>query len=653
MRKTPPRRLLPAVAAAGAVAVGCLVLPPAAAQPRIPLTTGAGTATGPTVEQADFTAAAAEFHVPRSVLLGVAYQESRWAAHPGAYNTGGGYGPMNLTEVSARMVSAGGAGAAGRAGLGALAADPALHTLPVAAKLAGASAGRLRDSAADNIRGGAALLASYQKALTGGASAEAADWYGAVARYSGSPDRKAAGAFADHVFARMRTGARLTTPEGQRVELAAAPALRPATGQLSLLRLRATADPAAECPAGLDCRFVPAAASNYQVADRPADGMKVAYIVIHDTESSYESAVNAFATPGNGSAAHYVMRASDGAVTQMVADKDLAFHAGNYWFNMHSIGIEHEGFAAHGATWYTQEQYEDTAALVRYLAERYGVPLDREHIIGHDNVPGPVDGDVAGMHWDPGPYWDWSAFMRLLGAPTDAGRPGVGPVGSAVTITPGFGTNRQTVGVCPADDPTGATTACGERTEASGFLYARTAPSATAPLVADPAIHPGGPAGSDSIHDWGNTVSDGQQFVVAGRSGDWTAIWFGGRKAWILNPGGRNTTPARGVKIITGAGAGPVPVYGEGYPSPSEYPAGLSPSAEAPLTVYSIPAGQAYVSTRPPVPADDFFVAGDRRVVGAGRLRTVQFNHRVVLVSASDVTARTAGAHGGRGRPGH
>jgi N-acetyl-anhydromuramyl-L-alanine amidase AmpD len=51
-------------------------------------------------------------------------------------------------------------------------------------------------------------------------------------------------------------------------------------------------------------------------------------IVIHDTESPYESAINGFQTPGGGSA-HHVIRSSDGAVTQMVPTKDLSFQVGN------------------------------------------------------------------------------------------------------------------------------------------------------------------------------------------------------------------------------------------------------------------------------------------------------------------------------------
>ncbi|MGY5035292.1 N-acetylmuramoyl-L-alanine amidase [Streptomyces sp. 900116325] len=251
--------------------------------------------------------------------------------------------------------------------------------------------------------------------------------------------------------------------------------------------------------------------------------------------------MNSFQTPGGGSA-HYVIRSSDGAVTHMVPTKDLSFQL----FDQHAFDrFEHEGYSASGGTWYTQAQYETSAELVAYLADRFDIPLDRQHIIGHDNVPGPNSSLVSGMHWDPGPSWDRERFMRLLHAPVN-GVHGVGPIGSAVTITPGFTRNQQTVQVCPADDPAGATPECVERRHPSNFVYLRTAPDGTAPLFGDQAVHTDG-IGTNRVNDWGSTAQAGQQFVVAGRRGDWTAIWYSGDKVWFHTPHGRNTTPARGV----------------------------------------------------------------------------------------------------------
>ncbi|MET7481826.1 peptidoglycan recognition family protein [Streptomyces sp. NPDC005538] len=630
--------MLAGILAGGTVAAGCFAVLPSTAQ---------AAQTPAADRQSSFADAAKEFGVPLPVLLAVSYQESQWDDHDGQYNTSGGYGPMNLTDVTATMVSGGAAGAAGRGDLAELTSDPALHTLDAAAELTHTSAAKLRTDDRANIRAGAALLASYQRELTkektaGTTSGDPADWYGAVAKYSQSSDRKAAQLFADRVFKTVSSGAARTTVDGQRVRLAAQRAVHPETQQLSELKLKTAATATdTECPPTVDCTFLAAAASNGQVAGRPGDGVQIKYIVLHDTESSYDSAIKIFQTAGSGDSAHYVMRASDGAVTQMTPTKDIAFHAGNYWFNMHSIGIEHEGYAAHGATWYSQTQYQATADLVKYLAARFDIPLDREHIIGHDNVPGPQDSYITGMHWDPGPYWDWTAFMSMV-APARTARAQSAArhtptVGSAVTISPRFSTNQQTVQVCPADDPTGATTACTDQTEPSNFLPVRTAPSADAPLFADPAIHPGASAGTDSIHDWGSTVAGGQQFVVADVQGDWTAIWFSGAKVWFYNPGGVNTCAAPGVTVVH-SGDQAATLYGSGYPQASEYPSGLSPSTQKPLTLYTFPAGQAYVATQPPVSADDFFVSGDTYVTGAAKYYTIQYNHRVVLVDASQVS---------------
>ncbi len=636
---------------AAALVLGAVlgVTPAAQAAPAAQARSASGAGAGSDSGSAAYVAAAREFGVPLDVLLGVSYQESRWDAHPGAYSAQGGFGPMGLTDVTPAMLAGGAAGAAGRGELDRLAADPARHTAAAAAALTGASRTAVERDAAQNIRAGAALLASYEKRLTGGAPADPAAWYPAVSRYSQARGR-AARAYADAVFALVRRGAERTTAEGLHIALAPDPAAVPPAASSGTTASTTTAAgasdaPAAQCPPTLDCSFAPAATTNYQAANRPADGLDIRYIVIHDTESTYQQAIDSFQNPASGDAAQYVIRSSDGAITQTVPNEDVAFQAGNFWFNMHSIGIEHEGFAAHGAQWYTQAQYETTAELVRWLAAEYGVPLDREHIIGHDDVPGPADGYVAGMHWDPGPYWDWDLFMAMLDAPVDAGPHGVGPVGTAVTITPPFAANAQTVSVCPADDPTGQTPACTDRTEPSGILFVHTAPAADAPLVGDPYVHAGGGAGTDRISDWSATVSAGQQYVVADRCGDWTAIWFGGQKGWIHNPGGADTSPAYGVRVLT-AGAD-APVYGSGYPQPSEYPAGLSPSTQKPLSEYGIPAGQSYVATSAPVRADDFFHNPPDTVVrGAASYYTVQFDHRVVLVDAADVTAHPARAAG-------
>lgn len=635
MHTSPRAAILPVGVTVGAlVAGGLLALSGAALADTASSTSG--------TRQEALLAAADEYHIPSSVLLALSHQESAWDGHAGLPSTDGGYGPMNLTDVTPAMLEGGGAGAAGRADLDSLAANPALHTLRRAAELTGLPVRELREDDTANIRGGAALLASYERELVGATPADPSQWYGAVARYSQAQQKQSAARFADRVFRTVREGASAIAQDGQRVHLPASPSVAPDRTQLGLLHLKETASTGTECPATVDCTFVAGSPVGRQVADRPANGIRIDTIVIHDLESTYDAGVAGLANPTNPASTHYVM-SSSGAVTQMVPTKDIAFHAGNYSTNLHSIGIEHEGYAAHGAAWYTESQYQATADLVKYLAERFGIPLDRQHVIGHDNVAGPNSSLVSGMHWDPGYAWDWDHFMSLLGAPT-SGLPGVPQQGSVVAIKPSFTDNVQTLEVCPSDDPTGQTTVCTKQQHQANFVYVRTAPDETAPLFGDQAIHGTGP-GTDRVNDWGSTAQAGQQFVVAEVQGDWTAIWFSGAKVWFHNPGGVNTRTSYNVRIVKPAGAAPVALYGSSYPDKTEYPAGLGASTQAPLSMYSIPAGQAYVATQDASATDDYFPSSGAVVIGGKKMYTVQYNHRVALVYANDVIATRAVRH--------
>src|SRR5581483_8554984 len=80
-------------------------------------------------------------------------------------------------------------------------------------------------------------------------------------------------------------------------------------------------------------------------------------------------------------------------------------------------------------------QLRGLAALTAWLCDRYGIPKDRSHIIGHDEVPDPYNPGQfggSGHHQDPGPYFDWTTFMSYVGgsAPAPAPAPAPSPQGS-------------------------------------------------------------------------------------------------------------------------------------------------------------------------------------------------------------------------------
>ncbi|GHJ12185.1 N-acetylmuramoyl-L-alanine amidase [Micromonospora sp. AKA38] len=659
----PSRRIL--LAAAVATATALATTGPVSAAPQADRPIGD--------RQQQYAAAAAEYGVPQNVLLGVSYLESRWDTHPGQPSTSGGYGPMHLTDAAHVLATPGSAhvdededprGDDARP----LRLDPAtaaaptretplpaasLQTLDAAATLTGLDAQTLRTDPAANIRGGAALLASYQKALGGpvGAGSDVAAWYGAVARYSGADTSDAAAAFADEVYDQLGQGAARTTDDGQRVTLAAT-AAQPDRAVLARLGLRHAARPdGLECPVRLACEWIPAPYEqlsadpgdygNHDLGDRPKQ-QKIEYIVIHDTEGYFAPSVD-LVKRADYLGWHYTLRSVDGYVAQHIKAKDVGWHAGNWYVNAKSIGLEHEGFAGQG-TWYTEAMYRSSAKLVRYLAQKFGIPMDRQHIIGHDNVPGITAANVRGMHWDPGPYWDWSHYFDLMKAPfraTGTSRTGL------VTIDPDFATNRPAFVGCnqqPPGVPTPTPPAETCPSRGSSAVVLRTAPSADAPLVNDLGLRPDGTPDTMYISDHGARASAGQTYAVAGRQGDWTAIWYLGQKAWFLNPATAPTAKwATGFVVTPRPGKATIPVYGRAYPEQAAYPETIPYQAISPLQ-YTFAAGQRY-AVGGVLPGEyyravsyDGSAPGDRTVVrGENRYVQVQFGHRIMFVNLDDV----------------
>ncbi|MFE2285628.1 N-acetylmuramoyl-L-alanine amidase [Streptomyces sp. NPDC059443] len=154
-----------------------------------------------------------------------------------------------------------------------------------------------------------------------------------------------------------------------------------------------------------------ASPANWRLADRPAD-YRVDRIVVHVTQGSFETSVDAFKNPFHKASAHYIV-GQDGHIEQMVRELDVAFHSGNRSMNERSIGIEHVGFVDRPQD-FTDAMYGASARLAADVCRRYGIPADRKHILGHSEVPG-TD------HTDPGPHWDWNRYIRLVG---DALAPG-------------------------------------------------------------------------------------------------------------------------------------------------------------------------------------------------------------------------------------
>ncbi|WP_267244700.1 N-acetylmuramoyl-L-alanine amidase [Streptomyces sp. PR69] len=156
--------------------------------------------------------------------------------------------------------------------------------------------------------------------------------------------------------------------------------------------------------------WIAANPANWRLADRP-DDYRIDRVIIHVVQGSYPTALKVFKDPLHGAATHYVVR-KDGHVAQMIRELDVAFHAGDRGYNERSVGIEHEGFVDRPED-FTDAMYEASAKLTAGICARYGMPVDRKHVIGHVEVPG-TD------HTDPGPHWDWDRYLKLVRAAAKA-----------------------------------------------------------------------------------------------------------------------------------------------------------------------------------------------------------------------------------------
>jgi N-acetyl-anhydromuramyl-L-alanine amidase AmpD len=153
------------------------------------------------------------------------------------------------------------------------------------------------------------------------------------------------------------------------------------------------------------------------------NGTVITMVAIHDVEGSYAGCISWFNNCSASASAHYVIRSSDGQVTQMVLESNKAWHIGSE--NPYTLGIEHEGYN-NNASWYTTAMLTSSADLVRDMCTDNGINPLRCYfgpgcsgttqqcqqgtcvkIKGHQMFPNQT-------HNDPGPYWNWDKFYKLL-----------------------------------------------------------------------------------------------------------------------------------------------------------------------------------------------------------------------------------------------
>jgi len=373
--------------------------------------------------------------IPRGTLEAIAYVQSRWRhlqpsgdGNPGHHHMPVAHGVMGL-----------------------YAGDGFADQVGEAAALLGVPAEAVKRDAATNVLAAAALL---DRELRGGAARAVEDTAAPLMRYAGfSPG---AGAIDDYARASFAFDVLLAQDRGVDEDSMRVPerpvAWERAFAPATLAKLNApfvrldvardtieaggyAIDPRSETlvrapragealpgvqPASTDygpAIWDPASSANYTASRSAA----VSAVTIHTAQGSYAGTISWFKNASAQVSAHYVIRSSDGQVTQMVRHGHTAWHVRNH--NSYTLGIEHEGYVDN-ASWYTSAMYNASAALVRHFCASYGaiscasayrgapgsginVLPDGVKVKGHQHYSGQT-------HTDPGIHWNWAGYYDLL-----------------------------------------------------------------------------------------------------------------------------------------------------------------------------------------------------------------------------------------------
>src|SRR6185369_12355501 len=348
-----------------------------------------------------FARAGEEFGVPADLLRSIAFVESRWTNHVPAMEQEEGavprsYGVMGLRDD-----------------------DWFGHSLRDAAAMIGRTPEELKSDPELNIRGTAALLA-----ILGRGATSLEDWEAAVAKLSGIPQDDVARIYTYDVFNSLRIGRAsddysvrahdvdLEKIYGrQRLQILSAPMVTVQAGRI-----------ASESSDYGPALWNPAASCNYTVGRT----MAVTHVTIHTAEGSYAGTISWFQNCSAQVSAHYVVRSSDGQITQMVLEKDKAWHVGSE--NGYTVGIEHEGYMSAPSTWFTDAMYNASALLTRDICTSNGLDKNKVYdgslgwnavisdkslysVKGHVNFPNQT-------HQDPGSGWNWPKYKNLVAGST-------------------------------------------------------------------------------------------------------------------------------------------------------------------------------------------------------------------------------------------
>ncbi len=355
----------------------------------------------PTLTQLDndqlFSTAATYYDVPQDLLEVMAWHQSSYAPvwdHPDEEHHAHrpSYGWMGLTPEQIDLV----------------------------ADLTGAPTDALMNKREPNVMAGAVLLAHLRDEISPNAPSDHVDvrWWPVLTAWSDFGEEWLDHDWAREVMRSLQLGLEEQATDGQLVTIA--PRRIAGLEDVEFTAPPMGEDEEARSTLGYPHRARFQAAHSSNQSSRSGGAGAINRIVIHTTEGSYNGAISWFRNSSSNVSAHYVLRRSDGEVTQMVGDDRRAWHAcGN---NNDTIGIEHEGTSYSSSQW-TPAILDSSARLSAWLVQQYNIPIDRNHIVGH----GEIQPDSCSGRSDPGSYFPWDDYLDMVASYAGGGSPAPEP----------------------------------------------------------------------------------------------------------------------------------------------------------------------------------------------------------------------------------
>ncbi|MEW6433104.1 MAG: N-acetylmuramoyl-L-alanine amidase [Myxococcota bacterium] len=223
-----------------------------------------------------------------------------------------------------------------------------------------------------------------------------------------------------------------------------------------------------------------------------ASGLKPQLVVIHTCEGAYSGCWGWLTNPRAQASAHYVVNSTGTEISQLVRESDKAWHvAANYSCSLNSsvkcnlnginvnnfsVGIEHAGYASQ-ASW-NSGLIDASAKLTCDITRGWGIPRDRQHIVGHGQLQ-PYN------RTDPGRNWPWSSYIQKVNAacnsspaptptPTPTPTPAPSPTPATIIVDSNNANNNQARGYIQVSaNWTSSTNVAGYY--GTGYWWARTA----------------------------------------------------------------------------------------------------------------------------------------------------------------------------------